>query len=226
MPERSSLHVEGTDDKHAIRHLLLRHGVACPLAGEVIPDTLPAIVPEIKPAGDKDKVLAAMVPAVRFGTGHSVGFIVDADEAAANRWEAVRDRLSFLDPKPPTELPAEGFIADVPDYQVRVGVWLMPDNRASGALEHFLTDLIDENDPLLTLAYESTTAARGLGAAFPEVKHVKAVIHAWLSWQEEPGRPFGTAIKAEYFDADSPTALAFLRWFDELFGTDAVSSPA
>ena len=226
MPQRSSLFVEGTDDKHAIRHLLLRHGIECPLADEVVPDTLPAIVPEIKPAGNKDKVLDAMATAVRFGTGHSVGFVVDADAAAANSWQAIRDRLSFLDPKPPTELPATGFIADVPDYQVRVGVWLMPDNRTSGALEHFLKDLVDENDPLLTLAYESTTAAQNRGATFPEIKYVKAVIHAWLSWQEEPGRPFGTAIAAKYFNADSQTALSFLHWFDELFGTDAVSSPA
>ena len=224
MPERSSLHVEGTDDKHAIKHLLLRHGVACPLAGDVIPDTLPAIIPEIKPAGDKDKVLDAMAQAVKFGTGHAVGFVVDADAAAANSWDAVRDRLSFLDPKPPAELPATGFVADVPDYRVRVGVWLMPDNRTSGALEHFLKDLVDANDPLLTLAHESTSAAQGLGAKFPDVKHVKAVVHAWLSWQEEPGRPFGTAIHAKYFNADSQTTLPFLRWFDDLFGTDAVSS--
>ena len=226
MPERSSLFVEGTDDKHAIRHLLRRHGVECPFSDEVIPDTLPAIVPEIKPAEGKDKVLSSMATAIKFGNGHSVGFVVDADEAAANRWHAVRDRLSFLDPKPPAELPATGFIADVPDFQVRVGVWLMPDNRTSGALEHFLKDLVDENDPLLSLAYESTTAAQDRGATFPEVKYVKAVVHAWLSWQEEPGRPFGTAIAAKYFNADSQAALSFLRWFDALFGTDAASSPA
>ena len=225
MPQRSSLHVEGTDDKHAIRHLLRRHGIECPFADEVIPVTLPAKFPEIKPAGDKDKLLDAMETAIQFGAGHSVGFVVDADEAAANRWHAVRHRLSFLDPKPPNELPATGFVAYVPTYRVRVGVWLMPDNRASGALEHFLKDLVDENDPLLALAHESTTAARDRGATFPEVKYVKAVIHAWLSWQEEPGRPFGTAIAAKYFNSDSQTALSFLRWFDELFGTDATSSP-
>ena len=132
MSGRSRLFVEGTDDNTPSNTLLRRHGVECPLADEVIPDTLPAKVPDIKPAGDKHKVLDAMALAVRFATGHSVGFVVDADEAAANSWHAVRDRLSFLNPKPPTELPATGFIADVPDLQVRVGVWLMPDNRTVG----------------------------------------------------------------------------------------------
>ncbi len=226
MVERSSLFVEGTDDKHAIRHLLRRHGVECPFAGGVVADTLPAMCPQIEPAGNKDEVLAAMEQAVKFSTGHSVGFVLDADEAAENSWRAVCDRLSFLDPKPPTELPASGFIADVPDYKARVGVWLMPNNRTSGALEHFLKDLVDENDPLLTLARDSTTAARHSGATFPAVKHTKAVIHAWLSWQEEPGRPFGTAIAAGYFNADSEAARLFLRWFDELYGTNAASGPS
>ena len=226
MAHRSSLHVEGTDDKHAIRHLLLRHGVECPLEGEIIPDTLPAMFPEIKPAGDKDKVLDAIEPAVRFGTGNSVGFVLDADEAAPNSWDAVRHRLSFLDPPPPAELPATGFVAYMPDYQVKVGVWLMPDNRTSGALEHFLEDLVDQGDPLLALAREATTTARERGAAFADVKRVKAVIHAWLSWQEEPGLPYGTAIAARYFDAGSEAAQPFLRWFDRLFGTDAAGNAA
>ena len=225
MPQRSSLHVEGPDDQHVIRHLLLRNGVACPLEGEIIPDTLPTTFPQIKPAGDKDKVLEAIVPAVKFGTGHSVGFVVDADEAAAHSWDAVRNRLSFLDPKPPAEVPATGFVAYVPDYRVRVGVWLMPDNRGAGALEHFLEDLVDPRDPLLALAREATTTARERGAAFPDVKHVKAVVHAWLSWQEEPGLRYGTAVAAKYFDADSQTAQSFLRWFDRLFGTDAADDP-
>lgn len=224
MPERSSLFVEGTDDKHAIKHLLRRHGVDCPLDNEIAPDTLPPIFPAIKPAGDKDKVLDAMEPAVKFGTGHSVGFVVDADVAADDSWHAVRNRLSFLSPEPPKKLPDGGFIANVPDYRVRIGVWLMPDNRTSGALEHFLENLVNEDDPLLPLAYESTTSAQERGAAFPENKRVKAVIHTWLAWQSEPGRPFGTAIAAKYFNADSPTALAFLVWFDQLFGTTAAAT--
>ena len=226
MPQRSSLFVEGTDDTHTIRHLLLRHGVKCPLAGEVVPETLPSVIPKIRSEGNKDKVLKAMENAIRFATDHSVGFVVDADASAADSWHAVRDRLSFLDPKPPVELPATGFVADVPDYRARVGVWLMPDNRTPGALEHFLEDLIEETDPLLSLAHESTKAAQNCGATFPCVKYGKAVVHAWLSWQREPGRPFGTAIAAKYFNTDSQTARSFLRWFDELFGTQAVSGSA
>ena len=102
----------------------------------------------------------------------------------------------------------------------------MPDNRTSGALEHFLRDLVDEDAPLLPVAYESTDIAKDRGAKFPDIKRDKAAIHAWLSWQEEPGRPFGTAIAAKFFKADSPKALAFLSWFDRLFGTQAATHPS
>ena len=230
MVKRSSLYVEGTDDKHAIKHLLARRGVDCPFHDEIAPATLPPTNPEIRPAGDKGQVLGAMEPAVKFGTGLSVGFVLDADSAATNSWHAVRDRLSFLKPKPPRKLPATGFVANVPAYRVRVGVWIMPDNRASGALENFLLSLIDADDLLLPLAYESTDRAKDIGANFSEIKREKAVIHAWLSWQQEPGLPFGTALAARYFNADTHSALPFLRWFDDLFGTnsaaDSVADPS
>ena len=223
MVRRSSLYVEGTDDTHVIKHLLKRHGIECPFDDEVVADTLPAIVPEIKRAGNKDQVLEAIESAVKFGTGHSVGFVLDADEVVANSWRAVCGRLSFLRPKPPTALPTTGFVADVPDYRSRVGVWLMPDNQTSGALEEFLKELVDDSDALLPFAYEATDTAKRHRATFPNNKREKAVLRAWLAWQKEPGLPFGTAIAAKYFTVDSPTALALLRWFDELFGTQAVA---
>lgn len=221
MVKRSSLYVEGTDDKHVIKHLLQRHGIECPFDHEIVPETLPAMVPEIKLAGNKQQVLATIENAVKFGTGHSVGFVIDADEAAENSWRAVRHRLSFLDPKPPRLLPASGFVADVPVYRARVGVWLMPDNQSSGALEEFLKGLIADSDQLWSFADTATRTSKRHGAKFTANKHNKAAIHAWLAWQRDPGLPFGSAIAAKYFAADSPTAFMFLRWFDELFGTRA-----
>ena len=73
------------------------------------------------------------------------------------------------------------------EYGVRVGVWLMPDNRRIGALEDFLKDLIDDSDPLLRHAEKSTAEAKARGARFPEKYSKKALVHSWLAWQEEPG---------------------------------------
>lgn len=90
--------------------------------------------------------------------------------------------------------------------QTRVGVWLMPDNRRSGALEEFLQDLVSSNDSLLPIAEQSTQRAKERGARFPDSDQLKAVLHAWLAWQARPGLPYGSAVRARYFSHDSAAA--------------------
>ena len=94
----------------------------------------------------------------------------------------------------------------------------MPDNRKTGALEDFLRDLIDEGDLLPPLAEDSSRKAKQLGAQYSDGDYWKAVLHTWLAWQKEPGRPYGTAIKARYFGADGATAERFINWFRNVFG--------
>ena len=137
--ERSDLHVEGTDDVHAIKHLLLlRLGFDCPLQGDTRSDEeFLERVPRIKAAGNNLKVLEAMPAAVLVGNGRSVGFVLDADQKPENRRNAVRDRLCGIHLNPTKEIPEDGFIEEIAELKVRVGVWLMPDNKRSGALEDF-----------------------------------------------------------------------------------------
>ena len=93
----------------------------------------------------------------------------------------------------------------------------MPDNQQRGALEEFLIDLIPKDDCLLSLAESSTNEAREKGAKFSETKHQKAVLHTWLAWQKDPGRPYGWAITSRFFRHDSPTAQTFVTWYKRLF---------
>ena len=210
--ERSTLRVEGKDDKNAIAHLLLRHGIKRSVVDIKESDG------GDEDAGGKDHLLAGMRLAVTTSTGKSVGFVLDADGAPENRWNAVRTRLSTVDSLAlPDVIPENGFVGDVVAFQVRVGVWLMPDNRRSGALEEFLGDLVDDEKPLVQLAQRSTSEAKDLGAAFPNAKQHKAELHTWLAWQQYPGLPYGTAIKARYFRHNSPAALAFVEWFRRVF---------
>ncbi len=103
-------------------------------------------------------------------------------------------------------------------YRTRVGVWLMPDNQQEGTLEDFLRTLVKEANPLLPHARESTTQAKSRhGANYRNVDEKKAVLHAWLAWQSEPGLPYGTAIRAQYFRPDSPVAERFVAWFRRVF---------
>ena len=147
-----------------------------------------------------------------------MGFILDADGAPAVRWRAVRNRLEDVGLALPLEIPAGGFVGDSVSFRVRVGVWLMPDNRRSGALEEFLRDLVNNEDAaLLQLAETSTTSAKERGATVPEAKRLKAILHTWLAWQQRPGVPYGLAIASRYFRHNSPAALAFVEWFRHVF---------
>ena len=219
--ERPNLYVEGPDDVHVVHHLLFRHGFDCPVGGDRRPHhEFAENVPEITWSGDRDAVLAAIGPAVRVSNDRSVGFVLDADENPGGRWHAVCGQLGEFGLALPGEIPNEGFVTDIPGSRARVGVWLMPDNQRTGALEDFLQDLVEGDDPLLPLARTSTAEATERGATFREVDRRKAVLHTWLAWQEVPGLPYGAAVKAQYFRVDSPSAVAFVDWYKRVFPGD------
>lgn len=210
--ERSTLCVEGKDDLYSLVELLIRHDVP------YRPEPWPLELPEFKDREGCKNLLRAMPETVRVSTKRSVGFVLDADSPLVNRWNTVRRQLQSVGVDTPYEPPPEGFIGRTEEYRATVGVWLMPDNRQDGAIETFLETLIDSDDPLIGHAESATDTAKELGAKFAEKDTRKAVIHAWLAWQEEPGRPFGTAIRAKFFRHDSPAAVAFVAWFKRLYG--------
>lgn len=211
--ENPILRVEGEDDRHAIKHLLLRHGIDIDRSGIDVKGSKW----EGEDTGGKDKLLAGMQTEVKTSNGKSIGFVLDADEASKNRWDSVKGRLEGIGLTLPNRIPEEGFVGYTDLFQARVGVWLMPDNRRSGAIEEFLKDLIADEDTLLQLAENSTDRAKGTGAAFSNAKRPKAVLRTWLAWQKDPGISYGFAINRRYFQHDSPAALAFVDWFKRVF---------
>ncbi len=209
LKERSILRVEGKDDHHAIRHLLKRHGVD-PLSVDIKGA-------EQEDASGKNKLLAGMNAEVMTSNDKSIGFVLDADGPPKDLWRSVRTRLEGTGLTLPDEIPEGGFVGYTVIFRARVGVWLMLDNRRSGAIEEFLKDLVADGDALLGFAETSTDGAKKIGATFSKAKRSKAVLHTWLAWQKRPGAPYGTAIKARYFKHDSPSARAFVDWFKRVF---------
>lgn len=216
--KRRLLHVEGSDDRHALVHLLIRHGV--PYDPDKFENS-PKELPKFDEIGSVDALIAGIEAAVKLNANRSVGFVLDADASLLNHWRRVYDRLKKVEVSPlPEHPPIDGFIGVSTRFKTKVGVWLMPDNEHDGKLEDFLRTLIDEGDPLIEHAQDSTDQAKALGAKFSEPDTIKAVIHSWLAWQEEPGKPFGVAIKARYFQHNSPAADRFVAWFKKLYGLD------
>jgi len=94
----------------------------------------------------------------------------------------------------------------------------MPDNQNPGKLEDFLAVLIPPGDRCWPWAEQVTLKAREeYGATFSTLDSIKAQIHTWLAWQEEPGLPFGTAITAATFAHDAMLATLFVRWMTQLY---------
>lgn len=142
--------------------------------------------------------------------------MVDANGDPTGRWEQLRVRLTGLYPSFPTELPPIGVVHEVPD-KPRIGVWLMPDNVRAGMLETLLLALRTGDAALHDHAREATTQARLLGAPFRDPHRVKAELHAWLAWQDPPGRQLHDAVRGRVLPPAPRVTDAFVAWFRRLF---------
>ncbi len=219
MGKRPNLHVEGKDDLHALIHLLERHGVSFDPEDFRDGFNKPPMLVESK--GGVEALIEGITTTIQAATNQAVGFVLDADAPVLDRWSQVHHRLTEAGVEAPVDgPPAEGFIGESAKFKARVGVWLMPDNEQDGKLENFLRTLIKDGDPLIAHVQESTDRARVLGATFSDFDTIKAVIHCWLSWQAEPGKPYGQALTARYFEHNSAVADRFVAWFKRLYGLD------
>jgi hypothetical protein len=193
--------VEGPDDLHSVIHLMARSGFNW--------DDESTVRPFVSPEGGVPKLLRS-VPVALKGNYKRVGVILDANSSLVDRWAQIRNLAVRADVVLPESPQPEGTIVDGRQPGSRVGIWLMPDNSSPGALENFLSQLVPAEHPVWVYADEATVEARQRGARCLEKDHVKSVLHTWLAWQEEPGLPFGTALKAGIFEADSENARRFV----------------
>lgn len=201
------LFVEGSDDMHVILHLMSRHGYDW---GDA-----PTRRTDIENSGGYFRLLEASPVAAK--SYSRLGFVLDADLHPTARWQSLRDRLLTVNVTLPATPFPHGTIVDGFKPGWRVGAWLMPDNVERGAIEDFLAELISSSDSIWPFAQEATDRAAEIGAPYPPKDGLKCKLHTWLSWQEVPGRPYGTALEARYFQDSSPTAKDFVEWFRNLF---------
>lgn len=151
----------------------------------------------------------------------NIGLIVDAnDKGAVSRWEKIKSILSAhfsagtlnaLAPKPSGILVQESGLPTV-------GIWIMPDNQNIGYLEHFVAEMIPNGDEVWRYANDTVANLEKENfCRFKPVKRQKALLHTWLAWQDEPGKPFGTALETKYLDANAAVVEPFLNWIRTTF---------
>ena len=152
---------------------------------------------------------------------NNIGIIVDAnDQGPTARWQSIANILSAK--YQPSSLlssqrPSGSHIVRE-DNMPTIGVWIMPNNHDNGYLEHFLSSLIEVSDPIWLHAQSTVThlISQPFNVLTP-AKQQKALLHTWLSWQKDPGKPFGLAMKSGYFNVNAQTVEPLLEWFRETF---------
>ncbi len=165
------------------------------------------------------KIELAIQEALRKPEITNLGIVVDANSNGPKaRFERLKQIFEKELPEFPfsKELSSEGFYQKHKNLQL--GIWIMPDNIREGYLEHFISSLIPEKNAIWDFAKTTINElTQKPFCDFSESKEQKACIHTYLAWQKSPGLPMGTAIKANYFDSNSPNADKFISWFQRTF---------
>jgi hypothetical protein len=206
MQGKRRLLVEGANDKHVILAIQGRRELRF------------LDKDEITDCQDCEQLISGFPVRLNESEISRLGVVIDADVSLANRWSRLRITLldaGYLDV--PTQPSERGTIIEPPTGSIlpRVGIWLMPDNRNCGILEDFLRFLIPAECRLWTHA--QTVMTNLPEKPFSPVAEPKALLHTWLAWQKDPGRPLGQSITAKYLDAGVPQVDVFFEWLRRLF---------
>jgi len=172
-----------------------------------------------KSAGSIDKVKTVLIEEINSPNVQRVGIVVDANEIG------VEGRIQMLG-----DILEKNGLEKIPDNwptwkstnaadNLQISIWVMPDNKSHGYLEHFLFNLIPKN-----LGYAKDYASELIDNFYlqhpkgiSEVRKQKAKTHAYLALMKSPGLPFGTAVQSNYFDTTHPSVNALENWFKHTF---------
>lgn len=148
----------------------------------------------------------------------SIGIVIDADYPdIAGRWQQIQQKIKDHQYTFPEFPDIRGTILSDNPGKPHLGIWLMPNNQNPGMLEDFLIKMADENTISAAMKCVKTAQAQGV-TTFKDIHLSKALIHTYLAWQDEPGKPLGQSITAHTLKPDTKIATIFIEWLKELFG--------
>lgn len=225
---KNYLYVEGSDDKNVFIHLLNYHGITTPDPSQRGYFKGRDEHFEIKACDGINNLLEVFKVALKGDADNKrYAIVVDADTDINTNtgnianWQKLRSIVhDFGYSNVPLAPKDSGVIIKQEGLPV-VGIWLMPNNRLPGAIEDFVSFLGPYDDELWSIAEEALKQAKSVKCNFRPSYTMKAHLHTWLAWQEEPGIPMGLAITKKYVNADAPHALQFVSWLRNVFALEA-----
>jgi hypothetical protein len=195
--------VEGSDDQHVVWAICEKFQVAQTF--------------DVVDCGGKDQIIEQIPTRLKQSGLKTLGIILDADTDLISRWASVRGLFSTQGFTLAVDMPSQGLVVGDQD-QVRIGIWLMPNNQATGMLEDFIRFLVPDGDRALPFAEGSFTQLETEKInSYPAHYRAKALIHTWLAWQADPGTPLGLAITKRYLTTEGILCQQFVDWLNLLF---------
>lgn len=203
--QKKVLLAEGPNDKHVIGNLLRAHDVG----GLGIRDK-----------GGISNILETLKTEIDANQDF-LGIVVDANLSLSSRWQSLGDRLRHEEigyNNVPVEPVEDGLILEGQGFLPKLGIWVMPNNQLPGKIEDFIRLLVaDDKEGLWQLSEKAVREIPTENRLFADKDIIKANVHNFLAWQDEPGRPMGESITRRYFQPDAPEALNFVDWVRRLY---------
>ncbi len=194
--------VEGNDDMHVIKALCQKFAVTENF--------------EIIDCKGINKLFTQIPVRLKQSGFETLGIIIDADTEIKIRWSTLKSIFSKQGVFFPDEIPNDGLILKT--NNVTLGVWIMPNNDLNGMLEDFISFLIPKEDKLLPVANQTLeTIEKEKLNKYIRAHKSKALIHSWLSWQEEPGTPMGLAITKKFLITQEEICKKLISWLSTTF---------
>lgn len=146
----------------------------------------------------------------------TIGIVIDADSNLTGRWNSLSGIFTNLGYTLPVQIPVDGLVIQLSG--IKLGVWIMPNNSLNGMLEDFISFLVPDEDQLLKFANDTLAEIETNSLnKYSSIHKSKALIHSWLSWQEDPGTPMGLAITKRYLSTEKDICKSFVEWLNETF---------
>ena len=204
--QKKVLLVEGINDQHVIKNLLTAHEIE----GRI----------DIRDKKGISNILATLKTEVDANQDF-LGIVVDANSSLDSRWQSLIDRLKDKEigySKVPAKPVENGLVLERQGFLPKLGIWVMPNNKLVGKIENFIRLLVaEEKENLWQIVEKVVSEIPAEEKLFADKDIIKAQVHTFLAWQDEPGRPMGESITRRYFQTDAPDAINFVDWIRKLF---------
>lgn len=215
---KNFLYVEGPDDREVFIHLLNNHEITSSdetRRGHFLKANESF---KIKDCGGIDNLLETFRVELKGDIDNNrYGIVVNVDTDITVIWVRLLNILNNMSYRNLPHIPGDSGVIIKQGNLPVVGIWLMPNNKLPGSIEDFVSFLGPQDDELWPIAENALRQAISIKCNFRPSYTMKAHLHTWLAWQEEPGTPMGLAITKTYVDAYAPHAIQFINWFHKMF---------